>query len=155
MSIDLYSAKDIEIMNASEDSKRLGGSKVEEIKNIALGMGIKKIGIAHCVMFNKEAEIIAEYLSSDFEVFSIGCKIDNIPSSEILGREAKGISCNPAAQAKFLSEKNTELNIVMGLCTGHDIIFNLKSRPAMTTTLLVKDRKHKHNTYAFFESPTQ
>ena len=81
----------------------------------------------------------------------MGCKIGNIPSSEMLGREAKGISCNPAGQADYLAENNTELNISMGLCIGHDIVFNSKSR-AMTTTLIIKDRKHKHNTMKNFEN---
>jgi uncharacterized metal-binding protein len=57
----------------------------------------------------------------------------------------KGLSCNPAGQASYLSEKKTELNIMMGLCLGHDMIFNSKST-APVTPLIVKDRKLKHYT---------
>lgn len=64
---------------------------------------------------------------------------------------AKGISCNPAGQAKYLEEKGTELNIMMGLCLGHDIIFNAKSK-APVTPLLVKDRKLNHHTLRVFKS---
>jgi uncharacterized metal-binding protein len=34
---------------------------------------------------------------------------------------------------------------MMGLCLGHDMIFNSKSK-APVTPLIVKDRKLKHNT---------
>jgi uncharacterized metal-binding protein len=57
----------------------------------------------------------------------------------------KGVSCNPAGQAKYLEEKRTELNIMVGLCLGHDMIFNSKSK-APVTPLVVKDRKLQHNT---------
>jgi len=57
----------------------------------------------------------------------------------------KGLSCNPAGQALYLAEKKTELNIMMGLCLGHDMIFNAKSE-APVTPLIVKDRKLKHQT---------
>jgi uncharacterized metal-binding protein len=57
----------------------------------------------------------------------------------------KGISCNPAGQAKYLEDKGTELNIMMGLCLGHDMIFNARSK-APVTPLIVKDRKLNHNT---------
>jgi uncharacterized metal-binding protein len=68
----------------------------------------------------------------------------------MLGTDAKGISCNPAGQAKFLAENNTELNISFGLCMGHDLIFNQKSK-APVTTLVVKDREHKNNPFKEFE----
>ncbi len=151
MNQDLYSDEDKKIMNAAENGRVPGGSRVEEIKKFAHSMGIKKIGIAHCVLFTKETEMLIEDLSRDFEVVSVGCKVGAIPSCEILGREAKGVSCNPAGQAGFLAENNTELNISMGLCIGHDMVFNSKSK-TLTTTLLIKDRKHKHNTYKNFEN---
>jgi uncharacterized metal-binding protein len=34
---------------------------------------------------------------------------------------------------------------MMGLCLGHDMIFNAKSK-APVTPLVVKDRKENHNT---------
>ena len=151
MSQILYNDEDRKIMNAADNGRVTGGSRVEEIKKFVHSMGIKKIGIAHCVMFTKETQMLIDNLSNDFEVVSVGCKIGATPATQMLGREANGISCNPAGQADFLSENKTELNISMGLCIGHDIIFNSKSK-ALTTTLLIKDRKHKHNTYKNFES---
>jgi uncharacterized metal-binding protein len=52
--------------------------------------------------------------------------------------------CNPAGQAEYLKENNTELNISIGLCVGHDMVFNLKSASPVST-LVVKDRETKHN----------
>jgi uncharacterized metal-binding protein len=52
--------------------------------------------------------------------------------------------CNPAGQAEFLKEQQTELNISMGLCVGHDMLFSQKSDVAVTT-LVVKDRVNNHN----------
>jgi uncharacterized metal-binding protein len=59
-------------------------------------------------------------------------------------------SCNPAGQAKYLEVKGTELNIMMGLCLGHDMIFNARSK-APVTPLLVKDRKLDHHTLDYFK----
>ena len=47
-------------------------------------------------------------------------------------------------QAQLLNEAGTELNIVMGLCVGHDSLF-YKHAKAVTTTLVVKDRVLVHN----------
>ena len=60
------------------------------------------------------------------------------------------ISCNPAGQADFLAQNNTDLNISFGLCIGHDIVLNQKSK-APITTLIVKDRKYKHNPFEAFK----
>jgi uncharacterized metal-binding protein len=53
-------------------------------------------------------------------------------------------SCNPVGQAQVLNEKKTDMNIVIGLCVGHDMLFNMHSK-APTTTLIVKDRVLAHN----------
>ena len=54
------------------------------------------------------------------------------------------VACNPVLQAQLLNEAGTELNIVMGLCVGHDSLF-YKHAKAVTTTLVVKDRVLVHN----------
>jgi len=52
--------------------------------------------------------------------------------------------CNPIGQATFLNQKKTDLNIIIGLCIGHDILFSNHSK-APVTTLAVKDRVLAHN----------
>jgi len=146
----LYSEADIRTMRVAEESRLPGKNRIEEIKNYARISGNRRIGIANCISLQKEAEKLKEALEGEFEVFAIDCKIGKIPSSELLSNESKGMSCNPAGQADYLAKNNTELNISFGLCMGHDIVFNQKTK-APVTTLIVKDREHKHNPYKTFE----
>lgn len=52
--------------------------------------------------------------------------------------------CNPILQAQDLNAAGTELNVVVGLCVGHDSLF-YKYAEAPTTTLITKDRVLGHN----------
>jgi uncharacterized metal-binding protein len=140
----LYNPTDIQTMQLADAARLPGKNRVEEIRNYSKLAGYKRIGIANCVAVQNEANLLKEVLSADFDVFSVDCKCGKIPASAILGDNAKGISCNPAGQAEYLAENKTELNIVMGLCVGHDMVFSAKSK-APSTTLIVKDREHKHN----------
>jgi uncharacterized metal-binding protein len=147
----LYSQEDINTMQLADQARLPGKDRVEELRNYAMLAGIKRIGIAHCVALQKEAGALKQSLSEQFEVFPVDCKCGRIPASEILNNESKGISCNPAGQAEILAAHETELNIVMGLCVGHDMVFTAKSK-APSTTLIVKDREHKHNPMEIFRN---
>ncbi|NEW85141.1 MAG: DUF1847 domain-containing protein [Mariniphaga sp.] len=140
----LYDSRSIEIMQTVEDAYVRGSNRVQEIKNFARIAGIKRIGIAHCVTFPKEAEAVKQFLSDEFEVFSIDCKCGQITKHQMLGCEGKSIMCNPAGQADYLKDNNTELNISMGLCVGHDMVFNQKSASPVSN-LVVKDRTNNNN----------
>ena len=52
--------------------------------------------------------------------------------------------CNPIIQARALEDDETQLNITVGLCVGHDILFNKHSHVPVTA-LIVKDRVLAHN----------
>ena len=147
----LYSKDDLKLMRAAEDSLLMGKNRVAELMKYAENTGVKRIGIAHCVGMTREAMELKSRLEEKFEMYTVDCKYGKIHASEMLDDEtARGTSCNPAGQADFLKENNTDLNISFGLCMGHDIIFNMKSK-APTTTLIVKDREHKHNPYNEFK----
>lgn len=147
----LYSEEDIDVMRVAEKARIPGKNRVEELINYAEQAGLKRIGIANCVALQKEADMLRDRLADKFEVYSVNCKHGRITSAELLSDETlKGLSCNPAGQAAFLEEQQTELNVSFGLCLGHDIMFNMKSK-APTTTLVVKDREHKHNPYNEFQ----
>lgn len=149
----LYNKDDLKLMRAAEDSLLVGQNRVAKLMKYAENTGIKRIGIAHCVGMTREANELKQRLGEKFDVYTVDCKYGRIPAAELFEDDsARGTSCNPAGQANFLSEKKTELNISFGLCMGHDVIFNLKSK-APTTTLIVKDREHKHNTYNKFIKP--
>lgn len=150
----LYDQKSLEVMVAAEDGYVRGSNRLEEIRNYARQAGLKRIGIAHCVSMPKEAAVVSQFLSDDFEVFSVDCKCGKFTKMEMLGREGNGIMCNPSGQADYLKANNTELNISMGLCVGHDMIFSQKSNVAVTT-LVVKDRVNNHNPIEGIRSITE
>ncbi len=52
--------------------------------------------------------------------------------------------CNPIAQAKLLAAAGTELNVLVGLCVGHDSLF-FRYSEAPVTVLVAKDRVTGHN----------
>jgi uncharacterized metal-binding protein len=141
----LYNNQDKQVLKIAEDSLNPRIDRVREIVEYAKEAGIKRIGIANCTIFNSESDLLEGILSdSGFIVEKVNCKYGRVPFDDLL-TGYKGISCNPAGQAKYLEERGTELNIMMGLCLGHDMIFNDKSK-APVTPLIVKDRKLQHNT---------
>ncbi|MFQ5710770.1 MAG: DUF1847 domain-containing protein [Candidatus Geothermarchaeales archaeon] len=127
-------------------------TRVEEVVQYAKMMGWKKIGIAHCIGLIGEAKILAEFLElRGFEVACVNCKMGGIEKTEIGLKEYEKVRmlsyeaiCDNVAQALVLNEENTDLNIVLGLCMGHDITFSMNSK-APHTTLIVKDRRTGHN----------
>jgi uncharacterized metal-binding protein len=141
----LYSDTDKLILKQAEDSLNPRIDRVNEIIAYAKESKISKIGIANCTTFLKEAAHLEEMLvESGFQVEKVHCKYGRVPFNELVPGY-KGISCNPAGQAKYLEDKGTDLNIMMGLCLGHDMIFNARSK-APVTPIIVKDRKLKHHT---------
>ena len=51
---------------------------------------------------------------------------------------------NPIMQASPLNKQKTGLNVIIGLCVGHDSLFTKYSK-ALVTTLITKDRVLGHN----------
>lgn len=118
----------------SENVKR---TKLEEIIIYAKRLGYKKIGIAFCVEYEREAKLIYDILSRFFEVFSVCCKVCGIEKASIGLKISDGTdfeaSCNPVAQAMLLNSDLTDLNIMIGLKTGYDILFSQYSEaPAIS-----------------------
>ncbi len=141
----LYNSEDKQILKAAEDALNPKVDRIQEIVEYARQTGITKIGIANCISFNKEADRLEEMLIDEgFHIAKVNCKYGRVPFADLVPGYV-GVSCNPAGQAKYLEEQGTELNIMMGLCLGHDMIFNAKSK-APVTPLVVKDRKLKHQT---------
>jgi uncharacterized metal-binding protein len=127
-------------------------TRVREIMEFARRMGYTHLGIATCVGLIRESRILAEILRSNgFTVTGIGCKVGAIPKVSMgidpVCAEIGPNLCNPVLQAALLTEARTELNIVMGLCVGHDSLFYRHSE-APVTTLVTKDRVLGHNPVA-------
>lgn len=127
-------------------------TRVEEIMAYAKKMGFKKIGIATCVGLIAESRTLASILRHNgFEVYGIACKAGVQKKVDVgIPERCNSIGpnmCNPILQAKLLNEAKTELNVVMGLCVGHDSLF-YKYSEALVTTLVAKDRVTGHNPVA-------
>ena len=123
--------------------------RVREIMEFAHRLGYRKIGIATCVGLIRETRIFAGILRENgFEVFGIACKAGVTPKVAIgISPECTQIgpnTCNPILQAKMLNREKTDLNVVVGLCVGHDSLF-YKYSEAPVTTLITKDRVMGHN----------
>jgi len=123
-------------------------TRIEETIEFAKAMGYKSIGIAFCVGLSKEAETIHTILAQHFEVHSVCCKVCAIPKKTFDLKPVSGdpeeVMCNPIGQAKILNDCGTDLNLIVGLCMGHDIAFTRNSW-APVSTLVVKDRVLTHN----------
>ena len=149
-----YLADDVHpIMMAAADASRCAFAeqwcRVEETMYFAHQLGARKIGIAVCSGLLKEGALLADVLRSNgFDVYGIACKAGALPKSDF-GLENSccdygTVSCDPLLQARLLNEAGTDLNIVVGLCVGHDILF-MQHAEAPSTTLVVKDRALCHN----------
>jgi len=122
--------------------------RLGEIILFAKSLGCRKVGLAFCIGLSEEAKIIERILSKHFEVVSVCCKVSGIAKSDFaLDQIRPGgpeVMCNPAGQATLLNKAGTELNVICGLCVGHDAIFGMVSN-APVTTLIAKDRVLAHN----------
>ncbi|MHB8707795.1 MAG: DUF1847 domain-containing protein [Desulfuromonadales bacterium] len=130
-------------------------TRLEEIIGYCGLMRYKTIGIAMCLGLVNEAETLVKILSKHFSVHSICCKNSGIDKKDYgitqIDESRYESSCNPIGQALLLNELGTEINIVVGLCIGHDIMFNKYSN-APCTTFVVKDRVLAHNPVAVLYS---
>lgn len=129
--------------------------RIEEIIEFAQKMGYQKLGLAFCMGLRNEAKAVELLLQKrGFEVVSVICKVGNSDKSTLgIDEEDKLIPhtpeamCDPLLQARLLNESQTDFNIMLGLCVGHDSLF-LKASEALCTVFAVKDRLLGHNPLA-------
>lgn len=127
-------------------------TRVEETMEYARRLGMKRLGIAFCVGLKEEARLLHRVLEANgFEVASVACKTGAIPKEDIgITNDEKvrpgsfEAACNPIAQAQVLNAAHTDLNVIVGLCVGHDSLF-IKHSEALVTCLIAKDRVLAHN----------
>jgi uncharacterized metal-binding protein len=127
-------------------------TRVEDTIAFAKLMGYRRIGIATCIGLLDETDRLSRVLEAQgLEPLSVCCKSGSIDKSEMGMGEGDKVrpdtfepACNPVAQARLLNGAGTDMNIIVGLCVGHDMLFSKHSR-APVTTLVVKDRVTGHN----------
>lgn len=129
--------------------------RIEELLRFCAELGIRRVGLAFCAGLADEARLLEEALRPHLEVASVCCKVCSIPKESLelpkIDASRFEASCNPIAQARMLAEAGTELNCIVGLCLGHDLLFTRHSA-APVTTLIVKDRVLGHNPVAALHS---
>lgn len=127
-------------------------TRVEEIVAFARAIDAGKIGIAACVGLSAEARTFARILEvKGLKAYGVVCKVGSVDKSAIGIPEELKVQphshealCNPIMQARILNKQKTDLNVIVGLCVGHDSLF-IKHSKALVTTLITKDRVLGHN----------
>ena len=127
-------------------------SRCEEIVAFAHRIGARRIGIATCFGLIEETRLFVKILRlGGLEPVTVLCKVGSVDKASIgLPDELKirpgafEAACNPILQAKNLNAEKTDLNVIVGLCVGHDALFARHSE-APVTTLITKDRLLGHN----------
>jgi uncharacterized metal-binding protein len=127
--------------------------RVKELVEFAKLLKLKRIGVAFCAGLRDEASRLVGILKREgFTVSSAVCKCGATDKTKLgvdkkhkIGDPEKFESaCNPILQAEVLNNAATEVNVIVGLCIGHDMLFTMNSK-APVTTLIVKDRLLAHN----------
>jgi len=137
------------VSTSIESRYYMNKTRLEELIIYAKDMGYERLGIAFCIGFEKEVEKLMKILGRYFEVSSVCCKVSGVDKSKLglerlHGDDGVEAMCNPVGQALVLNGDKTDMNIILGLCIGHDILFT-KYSEAPVTTFAVKDRVLAHN----------
>jgi uncharacterized metal-binding protein len=136
----------------TEASGYMRRTRIEDVMDFASRIGATKLGIAHCVGLIREARITMDILKANgFIVHAVCCKVGSVEKEKLGLADEEKISpgeyesmCNPIAQAALLDNAGCQLNLVVGLCVGHDSLFFQHSK-APVTVLVAKDRVLGHN----------
>jgi len=127
--------------------------RIKELIEFGKLIHAQKIGIAFCAGMRDEAARIVNILEkAGFTVASALCKCGGTDKTKLnMAKEYKignplkfEAACNPLLQAELLNNAGTDVNVIVGLCIGHDMLFTMSSK-APVTTLIVKDRLLGHN----------
>jgi uncharacterized metal-binding protein len=127
--------------------------RIKELIEFGKLIHAQKIGVAFCAGMRDEAARIVNILEeSGFATASVLCKCGGVDKTKLdVAKEYKigdplefEAGCNPVLQAQLLNNAETEINVIVGLCLGHDMLFTMNSK-APVTTLIVKDRLLGHN----------
>lgn len=126
--------------------------RVRELIEYAKVLGYKKIGIAGCMGLIEESKTLGQILTkAGFRVSLVNCMAGSTTRAKVLLKKREKVSspfvCNPLFQAEVLNREKTDLNVMVGLCLGHDILF-IRNSKADVTPFVVKDRLTGHNPVA-------
>jgi len=152
---DLYAQADPEVLQLTRLAAAVEAEgyqqwpRAEEIIRFARRAGFTHLGVAFCVGLAEEARCYVGILQKEFKVSSVCCKVCGIGKHELELKPLRPHAthetmCAPLGQAELLNRAGVDLNILMGLCVGHDALFS-RHAAAPVTTLIAKDRVMAHN----------
>jgi len=104
-------------------------TRLREIAEFAERMGYARVGVAHCGDMAREAVLTALYLR------------DRALEARLPPEKYK---CDPLGQAQRFASENTQLNVIAGMCVGHEAIF-IRASQAPVTVLVARDERFCHN----------
>ncbi len=104
-------------------------TRLREIAEYARRMGYHRIGIACCPDMWREATLTAVYLK------------DQLLEPHLLSERPE---CDPVGQAQAFARSARQLNVVAGMCVGHEAIF-VRASHAPVICLVARDEKLRHN----------
>jgi uncharacterized metal-binding protein len=134
------------ILDPEKPREKFSWTRVDEVMEYAKLRAMTRLGIASCYALLPESKLLSDILEGNgFDVVSVSCLCGEVNPKE-MGMPGN-IFCNPIMQAEVLNREKTELNLMVGLCVGHDILF-LRHCKGETTPLVVKDRALGHNPVA-------
>jgi uncharacterized metal-binding protein len=129
--------------------------RIVEIIEFARKMKYQKVALVICVGLRREASIVHKIFEGQgLEVISIVCKVGKVPKEALGLSDAQKVApgshesmCNPILQALIANHHQSQFNVLLGLCVGHDSLF-FRYAEAPCTVLAVKDRLLGHNPLA-------
>ncbi len=134
------------VLDPEKQKEKWSWTRLDEIMAYAKIRKMTRLGIATCYGLMSESRSLSDILENNgFDVVSVSCLCGEMNPRDI--GVPGNIACNPILQAEVLNHEKTELNIMVGLCIGHDILF-LRNADAETTPLVAKDRSMGHNPVA-------
>lgn len=104
-------------------------TRLREVAELAQRMGYGRIGVGYCPDMVREAVLTALFLR-DYQ-FSV-----RLPPEPL--------DCDPFGQAALFAEQGTQLNVVAGMCVGHEAVF-IRASQAPVTVLVARDARLHHN----------
>lgn len=107
-------------------------TRLREVAELALRMDYRRVGVVCCPDMGREAELVARSLRRRGLEAIVAAPFGD---------------CDPVGQAALLADEHTHLNVIAGMCVGHDTLFLRHSR-APVTSLVVRDLRLAHNPVA-------
>ncbi len=104
-------------------------TRVREVAEFSRAMGITRLGIPHC----PDMAAVAARVARALQGFGLDPVLPPCPEA-----------CDPEGQARFLSDRGTELNVLAGMCVGHEAML-IQASQVPVVALVARDPRLRHN----------